>query len=158
MSCLHCPLHERLHTSCGPLALYRHSSHATLIIRLKALPGPSLLYLHEGHWDLVSPGSLYLQQANSIPRLIDQRVSLLICRNKQKQHFKPDLSGMLPLQLRCLVNSYSPFKTQIRYHLLRKACHVHPQLAWFSCFTASSTWVLGHSSGILSELCLVIKP
>lgn len=62
-------------------------------------------------------------------------VSLLICRRKQKQHSQPDLSGMLFPQLICLVNSYSSFETQIRYHLLRKAFHAHPPpQAWFRCF------------------------
>lgn len=80
--------------------------------------------VHKAHQYLLSPGVLVLPQANSILRLTHEQVSLLICRNKQKQHSQPDLCGMFLPQLRGLVNSYSSSSDQISP--FQTACHVCP--------------------------------
>lgn len=74
-------------------------------------------------------------------------VSLLIRRRKQKQHSQPDLPRMLFPQLICLVNSYSSFKIQIRYHLQKAFQATFPPPTWFRCFPTLSYY---SSRGFLS--------
>lgn len=74
-------------------------------------------------------------------------VSLLIRRRKQKQHSQPDLPRMLFPQLICLVNSYSSFKIQIRYHLQKAFQATFAPPTWFRCFPTLSYY---SSRGFLS--------
>lgn len=69
-----------------------------------------------------------------------------------------DLSRMLFPQILCLVNSYSSFKIQIRYHLLRKAFQATLPPTWFRSFPThyhSGPWgflASAHCHVIISRL------
>lgn len=99
---------------------------------------------------------LVLSQEYLIPRLIDDSVVSHL-QEKTKTTLQPNLSGMLLPWLICLVNSYSSFETQIKYHLLRKAFHAHPApQAWcFPTLCCPSPW--GSSVSGLAH-CLIIIP